>query len=272
MTAVRPPAAGDGRPSRLARRLGLGYAATGFALTHLLFAAFILFLLGWLPHPNVDGRASLGTGSAIAADLALIVLFGLQHSGMARAGIKRLAVRFVAPDLERATYVHFANLALALLIFLWQPVPATVWDVTAWWGKAPILALFGLGWALASWGSLLIDHLQLLGMRQAWSWSQGRAYALKPFQRHRLYQAVRHPIQLGLLVAFWATPHMTAGHLVLAAGLTLYILLATRLEERDLVAEFGEEYQAYRLSVPALVPWLRFSRRAAGAAGGRARR
>jgi protein-S-isoprenylcysteine O-methyltransferase Ste14 len=226
-------------------------------VTHLVFAAFILFLLGWLPWPNVDGVASFGQAAAIAVDLVLILLFGLQHSGMARAAIKRAAVRWLPADLERATYVHCANLALALLVFLWQPIPGMLWDVRVWWGQLPFLALFALGWALASWGSLLIDHLQLLGLKQALSWSRGVPYAMKPFQRHWLYHVVRHPIQLGLILAFWATPHMSVGHLILAVGLTLYILVATQLEERDLVAEFGEEYRVYRTRVPALVPWLR---------------
>jgi protein-S-isoprenylcysteine O-methyltransferase Ste14 len=146
---------------------------------------------------------------------------------MARAAVKRASARLLPEPLERATYVHFANVALLLLVLAWQPVPIPVWSVEAPIARGAILLVFVLGWALAAWGSLLIDHLQLLGMRQAWSWFRGAPYAIKPFQRHWLYERVRHPIQLGLILAFFATPDMTVGHLIFAAGLTVYILVGT---------------------------------------------
>lgn len=243
----------------ITRLAGFLYAGLGFTLTHLIFVVLILFLLDWIPYPSIDGTPHLGLAGALIADIALIAVFGLQHTGMARSAIKRLVTRLVPELLERATYVHFANVALAALILLWQPIPATIWKVDNGLLAGAIFVLFVFGWAFSFFGSILIDHLQLLGMRQAWSWLNGRDYTLKPFQNHWLYDHVRHPIQLALIVAFWATPHMTVGHLVFSAGLTLYILVGTHFEEKDLVATFGEAYAGYRKRVPALfpMPWRR---------------
>ena len=238
------------------RTIGLAYATAGFILTHLIFAAVILFLLDWVEYPAIDGAPATAPAAAIAIDLGLIAIFGLQHSGMARTAIKRVSIRFLPEPLERATYVHFANAALALLVLAWQPVPIPIWTVEASWARAAIWFVFAAGWSLSFAGSLLIDHLQLLGMRQAWAWFKGEDYAIKPFQRHWLYERVRHPIQVGLILAFWATPQMTLGHLIFAAGLTLYIVVGTRLEERDLVATFGDDYRVYRSRVPGLIPRL----------------
>lgn len=238
------------------RTVGLTYASAGFVTTHVVFALLILFLMNWLPYPAIDGMPAVGTIPAIIIDLGLIALFGLQHTGMARAAVKRISASLLPPALERATYVHFANAALILLVLLWQPLPATVWAVTNPLAAAAIRAVFVLGWALSFAGSLLIDHLQLLGMRQAWSWFNGEVYATRPFQRHWLYEHLRHPILLGLILAFWATPHMTAGHLLFAAGLTAYMIIGSHFEEKDLVATFAG-YADYRARVPSLVPRLR---------------
>jgi protein-S-isoprenylcysteine O-methyltransferase Ste14 len=243
-------------PRGVARWVGLGYAIVGFVVTHAVFGALILALLDWVAWPSIDNGPPPSLAVALPLDLALIALFGLQHSGMARTAIKRLCARLLPAPLERATYVWFANVALALLVFAWRPLPITVWTVSAAWAVWAIWGVFAVGWGLAAIGSLLIDHLQLLGLSQAWSWFRGRSYEIKPFQRHWLYERVRHPIQLGLILAFWATPHMTVGHLMFAAGLTLYIVIATRLEERDLITAFGADYADYRARVPGLVPRL----------------
>lgn len=243
-------------PSLAARTTGLAYATVGFTITHLVFGAVILFLLDWVPYPSVDRAPAAGVAIAVPIDLLLVALFGLQHSGMARNAVKRLSARLLPESLERATYVHVANLSLALLVFAWRPIPITLWSVDAVWARYALMGIFVLGWGLAFAGSVMIDHLQLLGMSQAWNWFRGRPYEIKPFQRHWLYERVRHPIQLGLILAFWAAPHMTAGHLIFAAALTFYILIGTSLEERDLVASFGEDYAAYRKRVPGLTPRL----------------
>lgn len=243
---------------RSLRRIGgLACASVGFVVTHVVFGAFVLFLLDWVDYPSVDGVPDAGVAGAVVIDLALIALFGLQHSGMARGAVKRVSASLLPEPLERATYVHSANLALVLLILAWQPIPATVWTVEATLPRIAIWLVFVLGWSLAAVGSMLIDHLQLLGMRQAWSWFKGESYELKPFQRHWLYDRLRHPIQSGLILALFATPHMTVGHLLLAAGLTLYILIGTHFEEKDLVANFGDDYRNYRSRVPGLIPRLR---------------
>jgi protein-S-isoprenylcysteine O-methyltransferase Ste14 len=238
------------------RVAGLAYATAGFVATHLIFGVLILFLLNWVAWPGIDGTPATGVATAIAIDLALMALFGLQHTGMARAAVKRISAALLPEPLERATYVHFANAALLLLVLAWQPVTAPIWSVEAPLARAAIWLVFIVGWALAAWGSLLIDHLQLLGMRQAWSWFKNEPYAIKPFQRRWLYERMRHPIQLGLILAFWATPEMTVGHLIFAAGLTLYILLGTYFEEKDLIATFAD-YAAYRRRVPAFIPKVR---------------
>lgn len=244
---------------RVGRTIGLTYATIGFIFTHVVFAMLILFLLDWVPYPSIDGTPATGIAAAIVIDLALIALFGLQHTGMARAAIKRFSHSLLPEALERATYVHFANVALALLVLAWQPIPITIWAVDNTAARIAIWCVFVFGWALSFAGSMLIDHLQLLGMPQAWNWFNGRTYRIKPFQDHWAYQHVRHPIQLGLILAFWATPHMTVGHLVFSAGLTLYIVIGTRFEERDLVVAFGDDYAAYRARVPGLIPRFRGS-------------
>ena len=236
------------------RLLGLIYTVIGFAVTHALFCVFIVFLLNIYTYPAVSGPAQSSAVAATAINLILIAQFGLQHSGMARNGVKRIVARFLPEPLERATYVHVANMCLALLLFGWQPVGGLVWHVENDLWRTAIWMLFTLGWALSFAGSLLIDHLQLLGMRQAWAWYKGETYTLRPFQQHWLYDMVRHPIQLGLILAFWATPDMTLGHLLLAGGLSVYILIGTVFEERDLVATFGASYKTYKTRVPGFIP------------------
>lgn len=243
-------------PHIVARKIGLAYATLGFVATHLIFGAVILFLLSWVAYPNIDGAPAIRPAVAVPIDLALIAVFGLQHSGMARTAIKEISAALLPAMLERATYVHLANAALALLVFAWQPVPITIWAFDATSARTAIWIVFILGWGLSFAGSMLIDHLQLLGVRQAWSWFKGETYEIKPFQRHWLYEFVRHPIQLGLILASWATPQMTVGHLIFAAGLTLYIVVGTRLEEKDLIATFGDDYRDYRSRVPKLIPRL----------------
>jgi protein-S-isoprenylcysteine O-methyltransferase Ste14 len=240
-----------------ARTIGLAYATVGFVATHVIFCVLILFLLNWIAYPSIDGERAAGTGAAVAIDLVLIVLFGLQHSGMARSAVKQVSHGLLPEALERATYVHFSNLVLALLVFAWQPIPVTLWAVEDTAFRAAILSVFFLGWALTVIGSMLIDYLQLFGLRQAWSWFNGETYEIKPLQRQWLYDRIRHPIQFGLILAFWATPDMTVGHLLFAGGLTLYIIAGTHFEETDLIATFGDEYADYRLTVPGLIPRLR---------------
>jgi protein-S-isoprenylcysteine O-methyltransferase Ste14 len=239
------------------RAVGLAYAVVGYVATHVIFLILILFLMNLIACPRIDAAPSTGVAAAVAIDLALIALFGVQHTAMARAGVKRFACRLLPEGLERATYVHVSNLALAVLVFAWQPIPFGLWTVEGTVFRVAFWCVFVVGWGFALAGSLLIDPFQLLGLRQAWSWFEGDAYVVKPFQRHWLYEYLRHPIQFGLILAFWATPAMSVGHLLFAAAMTVYIVVGTHFEEQDLIATFGDDYAAYRARVPGFIPRLR---------------
>jgi protein-S-isoprenylcysteine O-methyltransferase Ste14 len=191
---------------------------------------------------------------AILVDGGLILLFGLQHSLMARGRFKRWLVRYIPGGLERATYVHASNLALWPVLLLWQPIPAALVDLSA---VRPLMtAIYWAGWAIVLLSSLNIDLLQLWGLRQAWSWSRGEIYQPPPFKESWLYRQVRHPIYLGLMIAFWATPQLTAGHALFAGCMSAYIFIGTWFEERDLVRKHGQSYSDYRRKVPAYLPRL----------------
>lgn len=239
------------------RILGVIYGGAAFVFVHVIFLWFILFLANISVVPSADSAQRVDTFTAVVIDVGLIILFGLQHSVMARPRFKSWWSRIVPKDLERSTYVHAANLALVLLLWLWQPISIPLWHVTTTWLQVPFWFLFVFGWALSFAGSILIDHFELLGMRQCLAWYAGTAFQRQDFQSNSLYLLVRNPIQLGLIIAFWASPIMTVGHALLATGLTIYISIAIRYEERDLALEFGESYLNYRKSTPKLIPRLR---------------
>lgn len=228
----------------------------------LFFVAF-LYAIGfvgnlWVPK-SIDGGAAGSRWVALGIDAALLALFALQHSGMARPAFKRWWTRYVPEPIERSTYVLLASSILLLLFALWRPLPDTVWEVTHPVGVRVLWSLFALGWAIVFSATFMIGHADLFGLRQVWLHLRSQVRPPDRFRVPGLYAVVRHPIMLGFLVAFWATPAMSAGHLLFAAMTTGYILVATRLEERDLLARFGETYRAYRNAVPALLPrpWRR---------------
>lgn len=215
------------------------------ALAYLSFVAaqgwMFLFLADLGPLPTVDSGVPIAWHRALLLDLGLLLLFGLQHSGMARPGFKRLWTRLVPPALERATYVAAASLALALLLALWEPIPGSVWSVATPWARVALQALFVGGAGLALAASFQIDHAELMGLSQALGGTRRDGKLVVPF----LYRFVRHPLQTGMLITLWATPEMSAGHLVFALALTLYIRIGLHFEERDLHARFGEDYRRY---------------------------
>jgi protein-S-isoprenylcysteine O-methyltransferase Ste14 len=193
-------------------------------------------------------------GWALATDLALVGLFGFQHSLMARPAFKRAWTRYVPPALERSTYVLFSSLALIVLFRCWRAMPQSVWDI-----RQPLLRLaattgFWGGWTLAFASSFLISHLDLFGLRQAWCLFRRVPCREPEFRVNAVYARVRHPLMLGFLVAFWSTPAMTLGHLVFALGSSGYILAGTLLEERDLLRALGPGYARYRRAVPRFFP------------------
>jgi len=243
------------------------WAALAYGVAcHLLFLAvyayFCAFTGNLFVSKSIDSATSSALGPALAINLALLLAFGWSHSIMARPAFKRVWTRIVPAPIERSTYVLVSCLMLALLMWQWRAMPAVIWDVQNSLGRGILWALFAVGWLLVPVVSLMIDHFDLFGTRQVWLYFQGREYEPLAFRTPLLYAHVRHPLYIGWGLAFWATPTMTAGHLLFAVVLTLYMGLATLVEERDLIAHFGEQYLHYRQHVPRFFPRLR-SRRSA---------
>ncbi len=228
------------------------------ALAYLLFLGAFLYAIafvGNLPVPKtIDSGVAGPLLPALIVDTLLLGLFAVQHSVMARPAFKRWWTRFVPPSVERTTYVLLASLALVLLYWQWRPIPAPIWSVTNPAGAAILQAVFWIGWALVLVSTFLINHFELFGLRQVYARLRGHALPAPTFKTPLLYKQVRHPIYLGFLLAFWATPFMTGGHLLFAVATTGYILIGIHLEERDLIALFGDQYRRYREQVSMLIP------------------
>ena len=228
------------------------------AIAYLTFFGTILYAIGFtsgLAVPkDIDDGLSGSTVEALIINLALLTVFALQHSIMARKPFKRWWTQFVPAAVERSTYVLLSSLILIGLFWLWRPIPAIVWNV----GEPTLaMALTGLclfGWALVFLSTFLINHFELFGLQQVIHNLAGRSAAEPKFRTPFLYKLVRHPLYLGFIIAFWATPTMTVGHLLFAGVTTAYILVAIMLEERDLVDVFGDEYKRYRQRVAMLLP------------------
>ena len=247
------------------RYLTIGYGGLSYLVFLVAFTYAILFVGAILLPRNVDHGIAAPLGSALAVNAALLGMFGIQHSVMARPGFKRWWTRFVPHSIERSTYVLLASAVLLLLYWQWRTMPGLVWDVRQPAGRVALWVLFWLGWATVLASTFMINHFDLFGLRQVYLAWRRKPYTELGFRTHLLYRLVRHPIMVGFLIAFWATPTMTAGHLLFALGTTAYILVALRLEERDLTAAMGERYRDYRRRVPMLVPNLRRERRCAAA-------
>jgi protein-S-isoprenylcysteine O-methyltransferase Ste14 len=233
-----------------------GAAYTLFLGTILYAIAFI----GNLPAPKtIDSGTPGPLALALIVDTALLGLFAVQHSVMARPAFKRWWSAMVPDPVERSTYVIFSSLALVLLFWQWQPMLQPVWSVADRTGVLAFHAVFWAGWALVLLSTFLINHFELFGLRQVWCRLIGRTLPPPAFRTPSLYRHVRHPLYLGFLLAFWSTPVMTMGHLLFAAATTGYILVAIQLEERDLIAIFGDRYRRYREQVSMLIPlpWRR---------------
>jgi protein-S-isoprenylcysteine O-methyltransferase Ste14 len=251
----------------MSRILALVYGV----ISYVIFLGSFLYAIGFVGNLVVPKSIDSGDGgtlwAVLAVDIALLGLFGLQHSVMARPGFKRWWTRFVPKPVERSTYVLFASLALILLFRFWIPLPDTVWAIQSAAGRAVAWTLFGLGWGLVLVSTFMISHAHLFGLRQVHQHARGREPAEPGFQTPGLYRHMRHPIMAGFFIAFWSAPTMSAGHLLFAAVTTAYILVAIRLEERDLVVAFGERYEAYRRGVPRFVPRMRARVRSGDRAG-----
>ena len=232
------------------RRLPIAiYGAAAYLAGLACFLVFILFVLGFGLPRSLDNGPSAPTLVALAGDLGLIALFGVQHSVMARGPFKRWLTALIPQEIERSTYVVISGALLLVLVYFWRPLPAPLYQVHR--GQLLLTGLAVLGWALVFASSFFIDHFEMFGVRQT-------LLAPRPddgtLRTPLLYKRVRHPLYLGLLIAFWSAPQMTAGHLLFSAGLTAYLFVGIFFEERDLVARFGDQYRNYRDRVCMLLP------------------
>lgn len=229
---------------------------------YLVFFLTFLYAVGFIANFGVpkgidDGVVGSRVG-AFVVDLLLMSLFAVQHSVMARPGFKSWWTRFVPQPVERSTYVLFSSLALIFLYWLWQPLPEIVWQVNDSTLRLAVWAVFWLGWGIVLFSTFLLNHFELFGLRQVYLHFTGATHIPVGFRTPLLYRWVRHPIMLGFIIAFWATPQMSVGHLLFAVVTTLYIMVAVYyFEERDLLVSHGVAYVEYRQRVSMIVPMPR---------------
>jgi len=245
--------AGSGSSSLFGRALVLGFGLFAYAVFFGTFLYMIGFVGGWVVPKGIDDGASGSLWLAIAVNTALVALFGLQHEVMARPGFKAFITRFIPKAIERSTFVLLTSLVLLLIFWQWRPIGGGLWNVAgpAAWGFHTLTAI---GWLMVLGSTFIINHFDLFGLRQVASYAAGKEYTAVGFKLRWMYKLCRHPIMLGFIIAFWATPVMTHGHLLFAGLFTLQILIGVRFEEKDLIEAHGDDYLEYKKQVRGIVP------------------
>jgi methanethiol S-methyltransferase len=227
-------------------------------ISYLLFLGTFLYAIGFIGNlvvpKSIDSGRTGSLSSAPLIDAALLTLFAVQHSLMARPWFKRAWTRIVSKPAERSTYVLLSSVALLLLFWQWQPIGGVVWTVEKTGLQMVIYGLYAIGWLLVLSSTFLINHFDLFGLRQVFLFLIGRPYTQLKFGTPMFYRHIRHPLYLGWLFAFWSTPTMTVAHLVFAIATTAYIFVAIQLEEKDLMETFGDDYRHYKKTVPMIIP------------------
>jgi methanethiol S-methyltransferase len=225
---------------------------------YVIFLPTFLYAIGFIGNlvvpKSIDSGLTTALPEAIGVNLALLGGFAIQHSVMARPGFKRLWTRIVSPAIERSTYVLLASLVLILLFWQWRPIPTPIWTVTDPRVVLTLQVIFWLGWLILLFSTFLLNHFELFGLQQVFARAAKRDLPTPEFRTPLFYRYVRHPLYLGFLISFWATPVMSAGHLLFSAGASGYILVGIWFEERDLIAVFGDRYRRYREQVGMLLP------------------
>jgi methanethiol S-methyltransferase len=246
------------RPGHLIGRiLAFLYGTAAYVVFFVTFLYAIGFVSGLVVPKTIDYGTATPLTQAVIINMILMSVFAIQHSVMARPEFKRWWTRFVPAPVERTTYVLLASLALALLLWQWRSMPAVVWQITNPGIAIAVTALGFVGWFVVLTSTFLINHFELFGLHQVANNLAGRAMPAPRFRTPLYYQFVRHPIYLGFIIAFWAAPTMTLGHLLFAAVTSIYIVVGATLEERDLINVFGDDYRKYRNRVSMLLPWRR---------------
>ena len=241
----------------MGRILALLYGAICYAIFFGTFLYAVGFIGGFAVPTRLDGPARGPLAASIAIDAALLGVFAIQHSIMARRWFKERWTRIVSPAIERSTYVLLSSLALILLFWQWRPLGGVVWSVSDPSARLVLQGLYFFGIGLVLLATFLINHFDLFGLRQVWLYLRNKPYTRLQFGTPMLYRLVRHPLYVGWFFTFWSTPNMTYAHLLFAVATTAYILIAIQFEERDLIAEHGRSYEEYRRQVPMLIPFTR---------------